>query len=130
MIKTKRFASGKYFVYIDGQRLPCTIVGGRGKFNLEGRNGEYLGTFKTVKLAAEKFVEFEKKIPVPVAYSADCYVGGIKSPRTHAAIECKDGFKTLCGQLIDWDKEVRDPGQAIDDVNCQKCKRKLGRSDE
>lgn len=57
MITIKRFAAGKYFVYVDGFRLSCTIVGGRGKFNLEGRKGEYLGTFKTAKLAADKFVE-------------------------------------------------------------------------
>jgi hypothetical protein len=61
LVTTKRFASGKYFVYIDDQRIPAVVIGGNGRFNVEYRN-DFRGHFKTVKLAAQYAADYHNSL--------------------------------------------------------------------
>ena len=58
-VTTKRFASGKYFEYVDGSRIPGCIIGGKNKFMLEIGCKSY-GPFKTITRAAQFSWEREK----------------------------------------------------------------------
>lgn len=50
-LTTKRFASGKWFVYMDESRIPGCIIGGNGKYALEVA-GRTIGHYKTITQAA------------------------------------------------------------------------------
>ncbi len=50
-LTTKRFASGKYFVYMDESRIPGCIIGGNGRYALEVA-GRTVGYYRTITQAA------------------------------------------------------------------------------
>ena len=51
-ITTKKFASGKYFIHLDGDRIPGCIIGGQHRFMLEIGAKSY-GPFKSITAAAD-----------------------------------------------------------------------------
>ncbi len=59
-LTTKRFASGKWFVYMDDSRIPGCIIGGNGRYALEVA-GRTIGYYGTITEAARIAWQLEQK---------------------------------------------------------------------
>lgn len=60
-LDVERYATGKYMVYFNRQRLPAVILGGNRRFIVEYRNEQWKQVFKSAKSAAQAVLEHHKE---------------------------------------------------------------------
>ena len=60
-LDVERYATGKYMVYFNRQRLPVVILGGNRRFIVEYRNEQWKQVYKSAKAAAKAVLDYHTK---------------------------------------------------------------------
>lgn len=63
-VKVEQYATGKYMVYVDGNRLPVVILGGNGRWIIEYRSVQWPTVRPSKKVAVQDVVNHHAGVEV------------------------------------------------------------------